>query len=95
MFKENVSSEVEALVYLTDCTLATVEGLALKKSASKNEFLRQCSMAQFGVSWIKRSGYPVASGRVKEVIDNSGSIKIWLKKEFPDAKHLDILPNFP
>ena len=46
MRKAEVRDPAQALVYITDCTLATVCDLATKKKKSKSEFARQISIAQ-------------------------------------------------
>lgn len=53
MMKHLVRTPEQALLYLADCTLATVADMAMKKSKSKNEFQRQISIAQSAVDWIK------------------------------------------
>lgn len=51
--KHTVRTPEQALLYLADCTLATVSDMAMKKSRSKNEFKRQIEIAQTAVDWIK------------------------------------------
>lgn len=51
--KHLVRTPEQALVYLADCTLATVATMAMKKSKSKCEFERQIGIAQTAVDWIK------------------------------------------
>ena len=53
MMKHLVRTPEQALIYLADCTLATVADMAMKKSKSKSEFKRQISIAQTAVDWIK------------------------------------------
>lgn len=50
--KHEVRTPEQALLYLTDCTLATVASMAMKKSKSKSEFERQINIAQTAVDWI-------------------------------------------
>lgn len=51
--KHLVRTPEQALLYLADCTLATVADMAIKKSKSKQEFQRQIAIAQSAVDWIK------------------------------------------
>jgi len=51
--------------YLIDCTLATVEDMCWKKSISKSEFERQCSIAQTGYDFLGNK-YPFTS-RAKDI----------------------------
>lgn len=53
MMKHLVRTPEQALLYLADCTLATVADMAMKKSKSKSEFQRQIAIAQSAVDWIK------------------------------------------
>lgn len=53
MFKDRVRTSEEALVYITDCTLATVSGMAMTKSRKKGEYQRQIAIAQTAIDWIK------------------------------------------
>lgn len=43
----------ETLLYLTECTLATITCMALRKRRIKSEYQRQIYMAQKGVDSIK------------------------------------------
>lgn len=74
----DVSNPTDALVYLTDCTLATVCDLASKKSKSKHEYHRQISMAQKAIGWMREFGVDFSSTRAKEVVDHhKGSVADW------------------
>ena len=67
--KHLVRTPEQALLYLADCTLATVADMAMKKSKSKSEFQRQISIAQSAVDWIKDFNIEVKIGsRVYEVL---------------------------
>jgi len=59
----------EALEYMTECTLATVSDLAMKKSRSNSEFKRQKLIAQTGINLIKKLGVsPYPYSRVYKVL---------------------------
>jgi len=69
----------KAIVYLTDCTLATVGMMATKKSRPKGEYSRQISIAQRGVDYIKgfNISVPVYS-RIYVILDvHGGSVEDW------------------
>ena len=69
MIKHLVRTPEQALLYLTDCTLATVADMAMKKSKSKYEFQRQIAIAQSAVDWIKDFNVEVKVGsRVHDVL---------------------------
>jgi hypothetical protein len=78
MHKSQVRSPAEALVYLTDCTLATVNALASKRSAPKGELRRQCAMAQQAIEWMDAFGVDYSGTRATEVSANhQGSVEAW------------------
>jgi hypothetical protein len=65
--RDRVRDPGDALAYLTDCTLATVDDLCMKKSASKYERNRQISIAQTAIDWMRQMGIE-PSGRAVDVI---------------------------
>ena len=72
-----VCSLEDAFLYLASCQLATVSGMATKKSKSKSEFDRQKSIAQHFIDWIREFKVRVPKrGRVHEVI-RAGSVEEW------------------
>jgi hypothetical protein len=78
IFKDRVRTVEEAFAYLTDCTLATVESMALRRSRPKGEYQRQISIAQAAVDWMVLQGYPSFDTRAKEVIGcYDGSVADW------------------
>jgi hypothetical protein len=78
-FKDRVHSTEDALIYLTECTLATVGRLSMLKSRSKGEYERQIAIAQNAIVWITDFNIPVTGSiRVKDVIEDfSGNVKKW------------------
>ena len=48
----DVRTPEDALLYLTDCCLATVARMAMLKSRKKGEFERQISIAQTACDWL-------------------------------------------
>ena len=77
MRKHEIRSAIDALDYLTDCTLATVSDLAGKKSRSQYEFNRQKSIAQIALdNLVAYGGKP--TGRAADVLaDFEGSVDAW------------------
>lgn len=81
MYYGSVKTPSEALVYMTECTLATCEDLAGKKSRSKTEYSRQIEIAQRGVDWIKSMNITVTDGeRVSDIINDKITVKQYCKK---------------
>ncbi len=75
-----ISNEGEALVYLIDCTLATVQSLATKKSRPAAEFRRQIAIAQKGMLWCRDFNVPLSS-RPKEVEEKfGGNVTLWAER---------------
>lgn len=84
MMKYEVTNEGAALVYLTDCTLATVSSLAAKKSRGKLEFERQIGIAQSGIGWIVGMGVPFKGTRVEDVVnDHNNCVRKWAAGYLP------------
>lgn len=79
MRKCDVRTPEQALAYLTDCTLATVCGMAMQKRRAKGEYQRQISMAQAGCDWLFGMKADYAGTRVEEVA-NYGSVAEWAKQ---------------
>jgi hypothetical protein len=81
MRKELVSNPDQALVYMVECTLATVEYMAGLKSKSKSEYVRQQGIARTGIDWIRRYNLGVEpSSRVAKVwYSFNGSVDQWAR----------------
>ena len=79
--KNYVKTPEQALSYLTDCTLATVASMAIKKSRSKHEFERQISIAQCAVDWIRDFNIEVIPGeRIHHVLSTPDQkVETWVK----------------
>ena len=66
--------DIAMVNYLIDCTLATVDDLAMKKSRSKSEFARQKAIAQCGIDWVIAKGEK-PTGRAADVVNkHNGSV---------------------
>jgi len=75
-----LSSEGEALAYITDCNLATVSHLALKKSRPKGEYARQIAIAQKALDVMIRFGTDLGATRAVDVVrEHNGSVETWAK----------------
>jgi hypothetical protein len=85
MNQNNVRSPGDALVYLIDCTLATVEHMALKKSRSEGEYRRQQAIAQKGIDWALEFHLDLSSTRANEV-QKVGNVAAWARQM--DVKEL-------
>nr|DAP84385.1 MAG TPA: hypothetical protein [Caudoviricetes sp.] len=71
----------QSLLYLADCTLATVSSMAMKKSKSKSEFDRQISIAQYAVDSIKAFNIQIeANSRAFQVLSmEDQKVETWAK----------------
>lgn len=72
----------DALAFLTECTLATVEGLAGRARPPKHELSRQISIAQTGITHlggIVQPGVNRGCPRVQDVIESGLSVEDWIK----------------
>jgi len=83
MAKHDVRSASGALAYLTDCTLATVCQLAMKKSASKSELRRQIDIAQSAIDWMERFGVDYSHTRAADVKALGGKVESWAEQFKP------------
>ena len=77
MQKHQVRTPGQALAYITDCTLATVADMAMKKSRRKSEYSRQISIAQTAIDWMAEMGVDASGTRADEVRKHSGSVAKW------------------
>lgn len=68
MRKCDVRTPEQALVYLTDCCLATVGHMATLKSRSKNEYHRQINIAQFACDCIRDMKIDPAGTRAEDIV---------------------------
>lgn len=66
-----------ALSHIAECTLATVEMLASKKTRSNTEFKRQIAIAQKAISALVDYGVNPKGERVKSVISSGGNVSDW------------------
>lgn len=71
---ENVTTASDALIYLSECNLATVEGLSLKKSKLKTSYARHIEIAQISIDFLSKIGINADSSRVSDV-KKAGSVQ--------------------
>ncbi len=89
--KAYIRTPEQALVYLVDCTLATVSHMAMLKSRSKSEYQRQIAIAQSGIDWIKDFKIETDSSRIVDVltmVDKVNSVAAWASQYEEGAKRL-------
>lgn len=79
MFKRDIRTPEDALTYMTDCTLATVTSMAMKKRRPKGEFERQISIAQTGVTLMQEFGIDLESTRAADAV-RAGGVSEWAKQ---------------
>lgn len=81
MMKNSVRTPEQALLYLTDCLLATVADMAMKKSKGKGEFERHIEIAQTAINWLKDFNVEIEiDSRMYQVLSlPDQSVKTWSK----------------
>ena len=79
MNKDNVRNPEQALAYITDCTLATVAHMAMRKSRPKHEYARQKAIAQRAITWMDNMRIDYKGTRAADVLD-AGSVDAWAKQ---------------
>lgn len=80
MFKSRVSTPEHALVYLVDCTLATVSSMAMRKRRPKGEYERQIAIAQTGVDWMRAMKIDPDSSRAADIIEANITVAQWAQQ---------------
>jgi len=83
MRKNDVCIPSQALAYMTDCTIATVADMAMKKSRSKREYRRQISIAQAGVDWVREMYVDYTETMIVDVVAHGGSVADWARQFEP------------
>jgi hypothetical protein len=71
MNHSKIKTESDAIIYLTECTLATVESIAMRKNYPVGERKSHISLAQKAINIVKWFGIissPTISPRIEEVI---------------------------
>lgn len=78
----DIRSRDEALLYMIECTLATVSDLAGRSRPPKGELSRQIAIAQTGIDAVREflkpePGMYCGAGRVQQILDARISVKDW------------------
>ena len=79
MQKHNVRSAGDALAYITDCTLATVSLMAMKKRRPAGEYARQIAIAQTAINWMQEMGVDIETTRAGDAV-REGGVAEWAEK---------------
>jgi hypothetical protein len=74
-----INTPSDALAYLLDCTLATVERLAMQKKKSKYEYKRQIGIAQKNLDWCVMFNADVSDTRAEEIVKGKITVEQWAK----------------
>jgi len=69
----------DAVAYLTECTLATVEWLSMRKKPPAHEYNRQIAIADIGLDFCK-TFCTKHSGRIKTLLDRNLSVPEWAQE---------------
>lgn len=78
-----LKNEGDALCYMTECTLATIADMAMKKSPPAREYARQISIAQKGIDAIALFGIHINSrefARVSKISSIDYTVEDWAKE---------------
>lgn len=84
MMSHAVRNEKEALAYMIDCTLATVEMMAMRARPSIGDLKRQCSLAQRGIKLAEKVGVDLSGTRARNV---KGTLEEYVQKIRRDCAH--------
>lgn len=79
MNKHKVRTIEKAMAYITDCCLATVSSMAMKKSRPKGEYDRQISIAQSACDWMEQFGVDVTGTRAEDIVGKT-TVAEWAKR---------------
>lgn len=72
-----VRTSEDALAYILDCNLATVEGMAMKKSRPSGEYARQIAIAQKTYDWAIKFGSDISQTRGADI---KTTVEDWAKQ---------------
>jgi len=79
MLDRDVGTPEAALVYITDCNLATVDYMATLKNRPKYEFKRQIDIAQKAIWWMQAFKVDFSTTRAQDIADKyvNASVQDW------------------
>lgn len=79
----DVRTPEQALVYITDCNLATVSHMAMLKSRKKGEFERQINIAQIACDWMRDMRIDPTGTRAEDIIGKK-TVREWVDPYIKD-----------
>ena len=79
MMRSQVRTPADALAYMTDCALATVCRMAMRKSRAAGEYQRQIAIAEAGVRWMIEMDIPRTENSRAADVEKIGSVAAWAK----------------
>lgn len=82
--QDRLRDQDDALLYITECNLATVSDLAGRSRPPKYELSRQINIAQVGIDWVAKfvtPGDEVGCGRVSNIINNGITVQEWADRQ--------------
>lgn len=82
----DVRCPLDAVAYMTDCTLATVERMSHSKRRPKREWQRQIDLAQHGILWMEEYGATVSEHDRAYEVRNAGSVRQWAEGLIANAR---------
>ena len=76
--QDRLQNSHEGFLWLLDCTLATVEMLAMRKNPPVGEYSRQIGMAQTAMECLIREGKDLSIIRAGEIVEkHNRSVEVW------------------
>jgi hypothetical protein len=87
MMQHTIRSAEDLVAYITDCTLATVASLKMKRSASACETKRQIAIAQTALEKGRQLGVDFSKTRAQSVIETyQCKVELWADQFAPEPK---------
>lgn len=81
MNRNRVQTSEDALAYLLDCNLATVDDFCMKKNIVKSAYERAIEIAQINLDWCVIFNSDVSKTRGKELVENNWSVAQYATNE--------------
>lgn len=75
----DVRTPEQALAYVTDCTLATVSSIVMKKTRCNYEYERQINIAQKACDWMEEMKIDPVTTRAEDIIGKC-TVAEWAKQ---------------
>lgn len=77
---KSINNVNDALAYTLDCTLATVDDMAMKKNPPKSEYARQKEIAQKILNWCVKFNVDVSGTRGEDILKDNISVNEYAKE---------------